>query len=168
MIPFFVGYAMFVWYLSARYRRTLLAYACALTGAALLIVLSYGHWVVGQANPELMIQGMQILLYPYTAAVGGVGIFIASLPRRYPEGCCRSCGYNLEGLGHPTDSCPECGRTLVPAKVVRYRASGARRGDLRTGDVRIESAPQGAPRTAGDQDHPGNQPEQHPSHAGQL
>lgn len=168
MIPFFVGYAMLVWYLSARYRRTLLAYACAISGAALLVVLSYAHWVLGRAHPELMIQGMQILMYPYTAAVGGVGLFIASLPRRYAEGCCRGCGYNLEGLGHPVASCPECGRAVAPTRVVRYRESGARRDDLRAGDVRVESAAPGTPGPAGDQDHARDQPQQHPTHAGQL
>ena len=166
MIPFFVGYAMFVWYLSARYRRTLLAYACAVAGSALLVVLSYAHWVLGQAHPDLMIQGMQILMYPYTAAVGGVGLFIASLPRRYEEGRCHGCGYNLEGLTRPVASCPEGGRAVVATRVVRYRESGAQRSDLRSGDVRIESPAPGAPGPPGDQDDAGNQAQQHPTHAG--
>lgn len=167
MIPFFVGYAMLVWYLSAKYRRSVLAFACVLTGVALLAVLSYGHWMIGKVHPELMIQGMQILMYPYTAAVGLVGLFISSLPHRHPEGCCHACGYNMAGLprqDHPsrTASCPECGSVgvLIP---VHYRRSGVERTDLRAGDLGV-SATDAAVGAAGEEDHSRQQTEQGPPH----
>lgn len=161
MIPFFVGYAMLVWYLSARYRRTVLAFACALSGTALLAVLAYGHWLFGQGHPELFIQGMQILLYPYTVVVGVVGVFIASLPRRYPPGACPRCGYDLAGLGHPVANCPECGRPSHGSRV-SYRRSGAERENLRRADVTVVSAAEAAPGAAGDQDQQGDHAEQRP------
>lgn len=164
MIPFFVGYALFVWYLAARYRRTVLAYACALAGMAFLVALIYGHWVIGQFNPELMIQNMQILLYPYTVAVGAVGFFIASLPRTHPPGCCGRCGYNLAGLVQPIFACPECGGP-IDAPRVAYRPSGLERTDLRASDVVRVSAADAAPGTAGDQHQAGYEPDQHPPQA---
>lgn len=164
MIPFFVGYALFVWYLAARYRRTVLAYACALAGVALLLVLTWGHWVIGQFNPELMIQNMQILLYPYTVAVGAVGFFIASLPRTHPPGCCGRCGYNLAGLVQPIFACPECGGP-IDAPRVAYRPSGRERSDLRATDVVPVSAADAAPGAARDQHQSGHEPEQHPPQA---
>ncbi len=164
MIPFFVGYALFVWYLAARYRRTVLAYACALAGVALLLVLTWGHWVIGQFNPELMIQNMQILLYPYTVAVGAVGFFIASLPRTHPPGCCGRCGYNLAGLMQPAFVCPECGGP-IDAPRVAYRPSGRERSDLRATDVVPVSAADAAPGAASDQHQPGHEPDEHPPQA---
>lgn len=162
MIPFFVGYAMLVWYLAARYRRTTLAFGCALAGTALLLVFAYGHWVVGQGNPALFIQGMQILLYPYTVVVGAVALFIASLPRRFPPGACPRCGYDLAGLSHPVANCPECGRPSH-AKKIAYRRSGAEREDLRRPDVTVISAAQPAPGGAGDQDERRDDAEQRPA-----
>lgn len=162
MIPLFVGYAVIVWYLAARYRRTLLAYACALSGVGLLVVLGYAHWVVGLHHPELFIQGMQILLYPYTIVVGAVGVFIASMPRRVEAGCCSRCGYDLLGLVTPVAACPECG---APCDMVRtsYRRSGTERGDLRGADVSRVSAAQAADGGPGQQDEPGHDAEQDPA-----
>jgi hypothetical protein len=167
VIPFFVGYAMLVWYMAARYRRTVLAYGCALAGVALLVVLCYAHWLLGEYFPEMMIQGMQILMYPYTLAVGGVAVFIASLPRRYPLGTCPACGYDLEGLtmraadaAHP--ACPECGVAFAPT-VVQHRPSGLERENLRAPDVRVISTAQPAVGPAGEQDHARDQAEQDPA-----
>lgn len=162
MIPLFVGYAVIVWYLTARYRRTLLAYACALSGVGLLMTLGYAHWVIGRFHPELFIQGMQILLYPYTIVVGAVGVFIASLPHRVEPGNCPRCGYNLLGLATPLANCPECG---APCETVRtdYRRSGTERADLRAPDVRRVSAAQAANGGAGQQHQPGHDSQQDPA-----
>lgn len=162
MIPFFVGYALFVWYMVARYRRTVLAYALAMAGVGLLLLLTWGHWVIGQINPELMIQNMQILLYPYTVAVGVVGFFIASLPKTHPPGCCGRCGYNLAGLMQPIFVCPECGGPIDTPRVT-YRPSGLERADLRAADVVRVSAADAAPGGPADQHQPGHQSQQDPS-----
>lgn len=163
MIPLFVGYALFVWYLSARYRRTVLAYACALCGVALLVVLCWGHLVIGRINPDLMIQNMQILMYPYTVAVGAVAFFIASLPQTHPPGCCGRCGYNLKGLDVPVSRCPECGGPTDPPRVA-HRRSGVERMDLRAADLaRSVSAADGAEGDAAHQDQPGHHAEQQPA-----
>jgi hypothetical protein len=161
MIPLFVGYALFVWYLSARYRRTMLAYACALSGVALLVVLCWGHLLVGRINPELMIQNMQILMYPYTVAVGSVAFFIASLPKTHPPGCCGRCGYNLAGLDVPVMRCPECGGPVDPPRAA-HRPSGMERIDLRSPDVRVISTTQSAEGHAGQQDDPWHGRQQDP------
>lgn len=162
MIPLFVGYAVIVWYLAARYRRTLLAYACAMSGVVLLVTLGYAHWVVGRFHPELFIQGMQILLYPYTIVVGAVGVFIASMPRRAEPGCCPSCGYNLLGLESPKATCPECGGPCETDRV-RYRPSGTERGDLRAPDVSRVSAADPADGRPGQQHQPGHDTQQDPA-----
>ncbi len=167
MIPLFVGYAMFVWYLAARYRRSVLAFACVLAAVMFLLVVSYAHFSLGRWNPELFIQGVQILLYPYTVVVGLVGLFIATLPHRHPEGSCPVCGYSMAGLpavssAPPATSCPECG-VEEGARVVVHRPSGAERADLRSADVLVWSPPQGAVRPARDQDQPGHGAQQHPA-----
>lgn len=162
MIPLFVGYALLVWYLAARYRRTLLGFACTIAGTGLLVAIAFLHWLIGHEYPALFIQGMQILLYPYIVAVGGAGLFIASLPHRYPPGSCMGCGYNLAGLGYPVSHCPECGRVQHPTRV-SYRASGVQRENLRNTDVTVISTAQAAPRTAGEQDQGGDEPEEHPA-----
>ncbi len=163
MIPLFAGYALFVWYLSAKYRRTVMAFACALAGVALLVLLSWGHIVIGRINPDLMIQNMQILLYPYTVGVGVVAFFIASLPRTHPAGCCGRCGYNLAGLDVPVTACPECGAPTDPPRAM-HRRSGVERVDLRAADfVRIGSAADPAERDPGEQDQAGHSAEQQPT-----
>lgn len=162
MIPLFVGYAVIVWYLAARYRRTLLAYACALSGVALLVTLGYAHWVVGRFHPELFIQGMQILLYPYTIVVGAVGVFIASMPHRVEPGCCPACGYDLRGLESPRATCPECGGPCETERV-KYRPSGTERDDLRSQDFRRVSAADAADGGAGQQHKPRHDAQQDPA-----
>ncbi len=162
MIPLFVGYALFVWYLAARYRRSLMAYACGLAGVALLVAIAYLHLTIGRMDPDLMIQNFQILLYPYIGMVGAVSFFIASLPRTHPPGFCGRCGYNLSGLDAPTPACPECGkRTDLPR--IEHRPSGVERFDLRAADVRVISAAEGADRAAGEEHDAGHHAQQHPS-----
>lgn len=161
MIPFFVGYALLVWYFTARHRRTVAAFGICGAGVGGLLLISYVHWRVGVRHPELLIQGLQILMYPYTLAVGAVGIFVAMIPRRHDPGMCPDCGYDMHGLGYPVDRCPECGRACEPVLRV-YRASGAERADLRSSDVAVLPAPgaEPGPRQKNDARH---QPEQHPA-----
>lgn len=162
MIPFFVGYALLVWYFVARYRRSLRAFAYALAGIATLVGIGYLHWLLGHYHPEFFIQGLQMLLYPYTVMVGAVALFIAGLPRRTNPGACVHCGYNLIGLGYPVAHCPECGHKsdVVPPYV--YRPSGLERGDLRGADRALSPA-HAAHRGAGEQDDARHDAQQHPA-----
>lgn len=166
MIPFFVGYALLVWFGSARHRRTWLGWGCVGLGVGGLVLLSYGHWIFGRLFPELMPQGLQILMYPYTVVVGAVGIFITLMPRAVPAGVCAGCEYDLRGLGHPVAACPECGRPVDAEAGIRHRSSGSPRDDLRSGDSGLasaHSATQGSPRGTADQDQRGQASDQDPS-----
>lgn len=167
MIPFFVGYALLVWFFTARHRRTVRAFVWAGAGILTLLTIMYGHWRLGQWHPEFMIQGLQILLYPYTLLVGSVAVFIAAMPRRFDPGSCVRCGYDLASLDHWVRCCPECGRPSDVSPRWAYRKSGWERGDLRQSDVL--PLPEGGPHAgAGDQDHAGDQAEQHPPQRGEL
>ncbi len=185
MIPFFVGYALLVWIPAARFRRQWLSFAIVLLGALGLIGISLAHYQLRELRPSWFIQGMQVLLYPYSVLVTAVGFFIAVLPRTF-EGGCPSCGYSLTGLPISRRLCPECGVDLRPDRCPscrrhlrgemictgcgynaqtrrgtrRYRESGAERSDLRASDVR--SAPGDAPHDPAQQDHPGQARDQRP------
>lgn len=164
MIPFFVGYALLVWFLTARYRRTIYAAAVIGAGVGVLLFLAYLHTLLGRADPELARQGLQILLYPYTAMVGAMAAFISVMPRSHPPGICPDCGYDLNGLGHPVDRCPECGRPADPPGP-RYRPSGIERMDLRASDIERPklSATDPAERGPADQDDTRDHAQQHPA-----
>jgi len=53
-----------------------------------------------------------VLLIPYAALVGSVGLFIACLPRPKEHWQCGKCRYDLRGLSVEIVYCPECGRRL--------------------------------------------------------
>ncbi len=161
MIPFFVGYALMVWFFTARHRRTLMAFGICTLGVGGLLLISYLHWLLGYYHPELMIQGLQILMYPYTMVVAAVGFFVAITPRRHDPGMCPSCGYDMHGLGYPVDRCPECGHACEPIRRV-YRPSGAERSDLRSSDVAVLSA-RGPEPGAAEEDHARHHAQEHPA-----
>lgn len=163
MIPFFVGYALVVWYFAAKHRRAWGGVLAVVLGVLGLVLINYLHWrasewVAARSAPDaegVMLPVLRSLMYPYTALVGGVGAFIVSLPRRYTVGCSR-CGYDLVGLD--VRVCPECGHVLEPV----YRKSGSERANLRTSDA-PRSGEASAEDRAGDDaehQHPGGQPEQ--------
>ena len=135
MIPFFVGYAVVVWYFAAKHRRAWGGALAVFLGVLGLLLLNYLHWkasvwVAVRSDPDaegVMLPVLQSLMYPYTALVASVGTFIVCLPRRHSVGC-PMCGYDLEGLR--AHICPECGHTLEPV----YRKSGSGRASLRASD----------------------------------
>lgn len=134
MIPFFVGYALVVWFYAARYRRSWAGALAVVLGVGGLVLLNYGHWRLGQwakaGNQEsggIMLPVLQSLMYPYTAIVGALGFYIVALPKRYSKGC-PSCGYDTQGLR--INRCPECGEMFEPS----YRPSGSERSSLRQSD----------------------------------
>ncbi len=125
MIPFFVGYALAVWIPAARYRRRAIGLGVVLLGAAILVLIGLAHYQLRLIRPTWYIQGMQVILYPYTAMVVGVGAFIAALPR-YRPGCCPHCAASLAGAAPDEPVCPECRRTMIPGEcpVCHYDLSG--------------------------------------------
>lgn len=170
MIPFFVGYAMLTWFGCAKHRRTTLGWGCVLIGVGGLATISYGHWIFGRVFPELMPQGLQILMYPYSVVVGAVAVFIASMPRPAPEGACSKCHYNLAGLGYPVSKCPECGSKADVTRT-KHRPSGSPREDLRAGDPGELQPVLASQRPGHRPDHenqPGHNAQERPSDAGQL
>lgn len=133
---FFVGYALAVWIIAARYRRTYAAFIAVAGGLLGLMGLNFLHiklndWTSG----DIYLPVLQSIMYPYTALVAGVGCYIAVLPQRSGIGCPK-CGYDLHGLTRPGEPCrcPECGVVSGGPEPV-YRASGADRDDLERTDV---------------------------------
>lgn len=115
MIPFFTGYAVIVWWLAGRHRRTLLGFVWVLAGAAFIAMVIYGHYTLGiMTDGRIHAQVLQPILYGYGAMVTGMGLYIACLPRRVEHGPrCHACDYDVRALGSTV--CPECG-TGIPAR----------------------------------------------------
>lgn len=134
VIPLFVGYAVVAWVLTCKHRRTLLGFAIMLASVALLVAIGAAHRQLGVYNPNLYIEGMQVLLYPYIVLVAAVGVFLVVLPHRPPDHCV-SCGYSLEGLARPVHICPECGRSNP--ELAGHRRSGEERAGLRRSDAAV-------------------------------
>jgi hypothetical protein len=109
----FVVYAVGVWYAAARWRRRWESFAWILAGFGGLVLVAYFHWRLNiWTHGNIYLPVLRVLLYPYTALVVGVGLFIALLPRRViPWAHCPACTYDLRGLDAPVESCPECGMT---------------------------------------------------------
>ena len=136
MVPFFVGYALIVWYFVSVNRRRVLGAIAVLLGLIGLLALNYlhiklGHWT----NGEIYVPVMQSITYPYTVLVVAVGAFIWSIPRDRGDLCTR-CRYSLEGLepGGAMLICPECG--FKNAGRAAYRRSGVDRHSLSGNDDR--------------------------------
>jgi ribosomal protein L37E len=135
VIPFFVGYALLVWYFAAKHRRQWLGLGWVVLGIAGLMGLNYLHYRIGRwsaardsAGQGIVLPVLQSIMYPYTGLVGLVGLFIVAMPTTYHTGCFR-CGYDLTGL--EADRCPECGE---PKHRV-YRRSGTVRPSLSGSDL---------------------------------
>ena len=152
MIPLFMGYAVIAWVLTCKHRRTLVGYGIVAASVAVLVAVGAAHRQIGVLNPGMYIEGMQVLLYPYTVLVAAVGVFLVVLPHRPPEHCV-SCGYSLDGLARPVQTCPECGRDNP--ELVGHRRSGADRESLRRSDAHLsaERNVQAGPPSADHQAH---------------
>ncbi len=124
MIAFTV-YIAIVWYYAALWRRRARSYLFVAGAFVVLVALALLHlklrdWTDGAVYLPLL----QGLLYPYAVLVLFSGIAVASLPVRREIRSCRSCGYELTGLGESSLRCPECGR-IDPAPL---RFTGASPG----------------------------------------
>lgn len=105
-----VVYAVLVWYAAMRFRRQWTGLASVAAAIVLLLLLNLmlggerGQWSGRGANMLI------ILLWPYTALVGGGALFIFCLPRRPPgDYHCQKCFYDFKGLDPAFLVCPECG-----------------------------------------------------------
>lgn len=168
MIPLFVGYAVIAWVLTCKHRRTLLGLAIVMASVLVLVGIAVLHHRIGAANPNMYMQGMQVLLYPYIVLVAGIGGFLFALPHRPTEHCV-SCGYDLEGLRRPIHVCPECGR--ANPELVGHRRSGAEREQLRRSDaprVVAHSADHEPNRQPNGQDQPRHTRDERPAQHAEL
>lgn len=145
MIPFFTGYAVIVWWLAARYRRTWRAFAWVGAGVAFMVAVILGHLELGAAtNGKIYLPVLQPILYAYGFTVTGMGLYIACLPRvPEPGRLCHWCGYDMRGLSAPRAArrtCPECGRTEPEGSAPpRHRDA---RADQQHADGQPERQPQ--------------------------
>lgn len=113
---FFAAYAMLVWYAAAKWRRRWESFAWVGAGLAGLVLVAWLHYCLNDwTHGRIYLRVLQIFLYPYTALVGAVGVYIACLPRRPAESRCFTCDYDMTGLDRADVVCPECGVAHRPA-----------------------------------------------------
>jgi len=123
----FVAYAVLVWYGAFSGRRRIGGIAAIGAGLFLLFIVNRVHYDVARVfGYEQLVPVFRVLLYPYIALVGSVGIFLVLLPIDLPRGDlhCLACRYDLSDLREEVESgspCPECGATLAEAKTRRGR-----------------------------------------------
>jgi len=145
----FAVYAVLVWAAAARWRRQWESFAWVGAAFAGLLLVAYFHYLLSVwTHGQIYLPVLRSLLYPYTAVVVAVGVFIACLPtaRRGRIECPR-CAYDLHGLQDDhVNSCPECGQPfmivdgyavrvfaepITPAAPPRKRVTPATRGRQR-------------------------------------
>ena len=115
----FAAYALIILYGAARYRRRPTGFAIALLGGLLPLALVPLMHMVKLGDGSFF-----LLVIAECAIVMGLGVVIASLPRRPAHIHCQYCHYDLRGLEHlsvRTSVCPECGMPLDGFASVRKR-----------------------------------------------
>ena len=141
MPVFFVGYALAVWALAARWRRAPSGFISVVLGVGGLLALNFLHYKLEQwTDGTIYLPVLQSIMFPYTALVAVVGVFITCLPRVHPW-MCRHCHYDLRGLEEGARLCPECGAATSAAVARSARRSGVDRRSFRSPDVPTESSP---------------------------
>lgn len=108
LFPF---YAVAIWLLAAKWRRTWKGFAAVIVGTAVLLVIEYTLYRIGnlKSGPVQPQQALGLLI-PFTVLVFGVGLFIACQRRAAPSPIhCKRCHYDLTGLRPVGLRCPECG-----------------------------------------------------------
>ena len=100
-------YAVVIWALAMHWRRRWPAFAIVACGTALLVgaVRLCMRLDLLPATAKIFYE----LLWPYILLLGGMGTYIACLPRRAREHECQRCHYDLRGLDPLALTCPECG-----------------------------------------------------------
>jgi len=107
----FMVYGVLVWWLTFRLRGSWRAFVPPVVGVLGVVGVGWLHMRLNDwSGGKIYLQVLQVLLYPYGAMVGAVGVFIAAIPvkavgRRDRK--CHACLYDLRG--NETGVCPECG-----------------------------------------------------------
>lgn len=105
------AYAVILWYLVARHRRTWKGALFTSAGFGLLVFIAYFHWLLSKwTDGRVFLPTLQAVLYPYSVLTGVVGVYICCVPRRREHCQCVQCRYDLSGLDGERVTCPECGR----------------------------------------------------------
>jgi hypothetical protein len=126
----FVGYALAVWVLAARWRRSAPAFLVVAVGVAGLMLLNWLHYKLNDwTEGDIYLPVLQSIMYPYTGLVAAVGLFIAFIPSRESYEC-HECGYDLRGRVEGNTICPECGFDSAVRTPRSSRRSGADRPSL--------------------------------------
>lgn len=127
MIPFFLGYALIVWWPAVVYRRRWGGWLAVILGTLVLVALIKLHALIGQrTNGQIFVPVFQSILVPYAFLIAGVGAYINILPKTHARGHCGRCGYNLDGLDADLHVCPECGRSFTTShRPLRRRAESS-------------------------------------------
>ena len=110
---------MVFWFFAAKWRRRWLVLVPLVGAAVGLVLVNIGHWYLSEwSGGTIHLPVLRAVMYPYTAFVVVVAVYIAALPRRDERrlpGSCGGCGYSLDGLelDDPELCCPECGVAYV-------------------------------------------------------
>lgn len=101
--------ASLVWWAAMHWRRQWPAFAvvtATIVGLLLLSMLLRAWW---DHMPDAARLFTGVILWPYLGLTGGVGYYIACLPRPPKPHECRGCRYDLSALVPRDLKCPECG-----------------------------------------------------------
>jgi hypothetical protein len=104
-----VIYAVLTWYCAGRWRRRWGGFAAVAASVGVLLAMAALGSAWADRLPWTYRAGL-VLFWPYVLLVGGIGAYIAVLPRRAGPGQCKGCHYDLGGLSPEDLVCPECGR----------------------------------------------------------
>ena len=161
----FVFFAILVWYGCFQGRRRMGGVAALLGGLLVLLMVNAVHFRVAQIfGYEHLVPVFRVLLYPYIALVGCVGLFMVTLPIDLPRGelHCKACRYDLTDLKQEVlegDPCPECGATIAEASTRKGRRLARKRRHARNKlspepmlGLQLSSAPCQTHKPADDQD----------------
>lgn len=109
-----VFYAVVSWYATALWRRRWQGFAIVLGSVLGVACVAVLHRLIDRwSGHTINLPAFHPIIYPYGVVVGGMGLYIACIPRRKLHGHCAACEYSLEGLDDAQRVCPECG-VVIP------------------------------------------------------
>jgi hypothetical protein len=114
----FPAYAMLVWALTWRWRRSWVGLGAVVAGVLGVGLLGIAHKFTAVVFPA-QLEGplFSLLLAVEALCVLVVGLFITTLPRERVDRPCRRCRYELIGLDDENPTCPECGMAHAARRV---------------------------------------------------
>ncbi|MGP1272276.1 MAG: hypothetical protein ACTS22_02985 [Phycisphaerales bacterium] len=150
----FVLYAVAVWFVAFRWRRRAAGLAAIGVAVGALALFNLVHYrVAAFFEYDRYIAAFRVIMYPYMAFVGGIGLYLFSFPRELRRGAvqCRACWYDLGALADEAGRvarCPECGATPAEARTRKGRRQARRRLRAHAAPVSSLLAPHHAHRHA--------------------